>query len=101
MRTIKISAKCSDMFSAQLCENGVVKREYDGYVPVWFPNPSVEHYGDYVDLEIDIDTGKIVNWKKPGARNLLDFKDLECRREEDSQKARSIEWQEAKDMGAI
>jgi len=89
MRTIKISAKCSDMFSAMLYEDGKATGEMDGYVPRWLPNPSVDHYGDYVELEIDIDTGKIVNWKKPTNAQLREtFKDLECRREEDSQKAR-------------
>ena len=37
-------------------------REYDGYVPDFFPG---KHYGDYVQLEIDADTGKILNWKAP------------------------------------
>jgi hypothetical protein len=70
MRTINISAKCSDLFSAQLRENNKVIGEYDGYVPTWLPNPAVNHGGDYVDLTIDVDTGKIVNWKKPTAANL-------------------------------
>ena len=39
--------------------------EYSGYVPAWFPNPHVNHYGDYATLEIDVDTGQILNWKKP------------------------------------
>lgn len=64
-QTIRISAKCSDMFSAQLKTDGKFAGEYDGYVPKWFPNPSVQHYGDYVDLEIDLATGQILNWKKP------------------------------------
>lgn len=90
MKTIKITAKCSDMFSAALFENGVLKGEYDGYVPAWFPAPTVQHYGDYVELTIDLDTGKIVNWKKPTRANLADFKEPECRREEDSQKAQDM-----------
>jgi len=76
MRTINISAKCSDLFFAQLREDNKVTGEYDGYVPAWFPNPAVSHYGDYVDLTIDIDTGKIVNWKKPTNAQLREtFKD--------------------------
>jgi hypothetical protein len=73
MRTIHITAKCSDMFSAQLRENNKVLAEYDGYVPAWFPNPTVNHGGDYVELTIDVDTGKIVNWKKPTAANMKEF----------------------------
>ena len=58
---IKISAKCSDLFSASLFnENGrQIGKEYQGYVPKFFPG---EHYGDYIMLEIDTETGKILNW---------------------------------------
>ena len=73
MKTIIINAKCSDMFGAALTQDGKTVGEYDGYVPSWFPNPNSNHYGDYVELEIDIETGKIVNWKKPTAENLKDF----------------------------
>lgn len=61
-RILKICVKCSDMFSATLEEDGKETAEYSGYVPSFFPE---EHYGDYVELDIDIDTGMIVNWKKP------------------------------------
>lgn len=63
--TIRVCVKCSDMFNAQLIEDGKESKEYDGYVPLWFPNPNENHYGDYVDLEIDLETGQILNWKKP------------------------------------
>lgn len=64
IKTISISAKCSDMFFAQAHdENGdKVGVDHDGYVPEFMPD---EHYGDYVILDIDIETGKILNWKKP------------------------------------
>jgi len=67
MKTLTISAKCSDLFSARLSSDlfpGSPKN-YDGYVPDWFPNPNAGHYGDYVQLTIDVDTGHILNWKKP------------------------------------
>lgn len=66
-KTIRINAKCSDMFSANLVDDkGIACGDaYDGYVPSWFPNPNTEHYGDYVELEIDLATGQIVNWKRP------------------------------------
>jgi hypothetical protein len=50
------------MFSAFLYKDNKIVGEYDGYVPDFMPT---KHYGDYVCLEIDIDTGAIVNWKKP------------------------------------
>lgn len=55
-----ISAKCSDLFSMSIGE-----KNYVGYVPDWLPNSNVKHYGDYVELKIDITTGQIINWKQP------------------------------------
>ncbi len=63
--TLSITAKCSDMFLATLHNNGHYKGEYSGYVPAWFPNSNVSHFGDYVELRIDVATGQILNWKKP------------------------------------
>lgn len=59
---LKINAKCSDMFSC-IIENskGQELLNYDGYVPNFMPN---EHYGDYVELTIDVKTGKIIDWPK-------------------------------------
>jgi hypothetical protein len=70
-KTISITAKCSDMFSAVLRENGKTLGTYEGYVPKFFPG---EHYGDYVELEIDAETGRILNWKKPTIKDLTIFK---------------------------
>jgi len=70
MKKLTICAKCSDMFSASLYEDGKHKN-YDGYVPDFFPD---QHYGDYVMLDIDIDTGMILNWKKPTKKDLNIFK---------------------------
>ena len=67
MKTIKISAKCSGMFCANLIVDGEWVGEYDGYVPDWFPN---DHYGEYVILTIDLDTGRIIDWKKPTQKQL-------------------------------
>ena len=62
MKTISMSAKCSDLFSARLNVDDQLVGEYMGYVPDFFPG---KHYGDYVLLNIDIETGQILNWKKP------------------------------------
>jgi hypothetical protein len=35
--------------------------DYTGYVPNFMPGESE----DYVDLEIDVNTGQILNWKRP------------------------------------
>lgn len=59
---IKVCAKCSDLFSMS---NDVC--EYAGYVPDFFPG---EHWGDYLMLDIDTDSGLILNWKKPTKKQL-------------------------------
>jgi hypothetical protein len=61
-RVMQMSAKCSDLFSAFLFEDGKEVGEYHGYVPNFMPE---QHYGDYVELKIDVDTGQILNWQKP------------------------------------
>lgn len=70
-KILVISAKCSDLFCASLQDGkGNELGEYNGYVPDFFPG---EHYGDYVQLEIDIVTGQILNWNKPTAADLKIF----------------------------
>jgi hypothetical protein len=66
-RILSICAKCVDAFGSKLIENGEVTNSYEGYVPKFFPN---EHFGDYIELDIDIDTGQIVNWKTPTKEEL-------------------------------
>ena len=67
-KTIRINAKCCDLFCASLHDvSGNEIGEYNGYVPDFMPG---DHYGDYVDLEIDLQTGKILNWKAPSATAL-------------------------------
>jgi len=66
MTKLSISAKCSDMFDATISSDKPgLNGEYSGYVPAWFPNPGASHCGDYVTLEIDMETGRILNWRKP------------------------------------
>ena len=55
MPVIQIHAKCSDMFSMGTPEG----QEYEGYVPDFFPE---QHFGDYIILDIDTETGVILNW---------------------------------------
>lgn len=61
MKTIRISAKCVDSFTAILEENGNGLGEHYGEIPGWFPNDCNE----YIELEIDITTGHILNWVTP------------------------------------
>ena len=47
-----------------------VLKEYDGYVPDFMPD---EHYNDYVYIEIEIATGKIINWKPNAQKEVNKF----------------------------
>lgn len=67
---LQISAKCSDRFNAQIVDDKGDIKYYDGYVPDWFPG---QNYGDYVMLDIDTETGQILNWKKPSKEDLEIF----------------------------
>ena len=70
VKTIYITAKCSDQCAiAYYDENNQVVGNSDGYVPDFMPN---EHYGDYIEIEIEIATGQILGWKKPTQKELKD-----------------------------
>ena len=70
--TIFVSAKCSDLcFVDYFNKAGENVGERDDYVPKFMP----ERGGDYVSLEIEIATGKILNWKVPTQKELKDSMD--------------------------
>ena len=71
-KELHIYCKVSDRFTASLHDqNGKeIHDQDDGYVPDFMPG---EHYGDYVILNIDIDTGQILNWKQPTAEEIPKF----------------------------
>ena len=69
VKTVSIYCKVSDRFTYQLkdAEGAIVHYQDDGYVPDFMPG---EHYGDYVILDIDLDTGMVTNWHKPTAAQI-------------------------------
>ena len=72
-KTLKVNLKVCDEFTARLVDqDGLPLKEYKGYVPHFMPG---EHFGDYVILDIDIDTGKITNWRVPPAEEMQEFID--------------------------
>jgi len=59
MGTLSVSAKCSDLCFTTYIDKDGNETETDGYVPRDIGIGG----GDYVDLEIDMKTGQILNWK--------------------------------------
>lgn len=68
-KTLKIHCKVCDNFTASLMDQdgNEIHEQEDGYVPHFMPG---QHYGDYLILDIDLDTGQIVNWKAPTADDI-------------------------------
>ncbi len=66
---LKILAKCSDMCRIKLIDdNGRLIVEKDGYVP------SIEGIGksDYIEMAIDVESGKVIGFSKESIASLLD-----------------------------
>jgi hypothetical protein len=68
-KTLRIHCKVSDRFTYAIDDEqgDEIYEQEDGYVPDFMPG---EHYGDYVILDIDLDTGMVTNWKKPTAAQI-------------------------------
>lgn len=69
MRKLSISAQCSDRFSCRVYDDGKEVLSYDGYIPNFIPN----RYGDNLTLEIDAETGTILNWKENAITLIQEF----------------------------
>ena len=71
-KTLKMHCKVRDGFSAQLVDDRgkIIAEQEDGYVPGFMPG---KHFGDYVILDIDIDTGMVENWKTPTAADIQEW----------------------------
>ena len=68
-KTLRIHCKVSDRFTYSIddAQGEEIHRQEDGYVPDFMPG---KHYGDYVILDIDLDTGMVTNWMKPTAAQI-------------------------------
>jgi len=63
-KVISISAHCRDMFDMSVMDaKGNCIADYDGYVPSFMPNGG--GYGDAVEMDIDIETRRILDWTNP------------------------------------
>lgn len=65
-KTISFSAKCDELFSIRLLAAGnqLIKEVEGGSIP-----PTLGGNG-YVELEIDLATGQVVNWTPPTVEQL-------------------------------
>ena len=68
-KTLRIHCKVSDRFTYAIddAQGDEIYSQDDGYVPDFMPG---KHYGDYVILDIDLDTGMVTNWLKPTAAQI-------------------------------
>lgn len=64
VKRLKTCIKVCDRFTADVidADGETIRTIQDEYVPDCFPG---QHYGDYLELDIDIETGQILNWDKP------------------------------------
>lgn len=71
-KELRMFVKCCDRFTAGIFDQfgEEIASQDDGYVPDFMPD---DHYGDYIILNIDIDTGFVTNWKKPSAEQIQEF----------------------------
>ena len=71
-KTLRIHCKVCDNFTASICDESgnELGGQEDGYVPGFMPG---EHYGDYLILDIDIDTGQVTNWTVPTREQIESF----------------------------
>lgn len=67
-KVLKMHLKVGDMFTATLHDQDgeEIFEQRGGYAPGFLPG----YYGDYVFLDVDIDTGKILNWTPPTEQQL-------------------------------
>lgn len=60
MKTLSFTAKCSDLFGGNIyTDDDDTSIELEGYVPY---NIGIGG-GDYIEMKIDIETGKIIGWE--------------------------------------
>lgn len=69
VKTVSLNAKVRDEgYYTFKDQDGEVVHDYEGYVPGFFPG---QHYGDYLDFVIDLETGQILNWDSGAVKRQL------------------------------
>lgn len=65
---VSVSAKVNDLcFIQLLSEDDEILKEHDGHLPKFIPGSS-----DQIELEIDLATGRILNWN-PNPKDVENF----------------------------
>lgn len=84
---ISICAKCSDLCAITVEDDkGKTILDHDGYVPDFFFGG-----GDYIELTIDNETGKIEDWKPITIDQIKEFNEEEGIEEETEEEREEIE----------
>lgn len=76
-KEVRMHLKVCDNFTASLNDQdgAEICAQEDGYVPGFMPG---EHYGDYVILNIDLETGLVTNWNTPSTKKIVEWVE-QCR----------------------
>lgn len=77
-KTVEVEAKVIQVHCKVRDEGSYILKDQDGaeicckdgYVPGFFPG---NHHGDYLILDIELETGKILNWVPPMPEQLMKF----------------------------
>lgn len=79
-KTLRIFMKVRDEFCADIVSSDgeIIGGSTDVYVPDFMPQRVTgategSHFGDYLILDIDLDSGLITNWKTPMAEQIEKF----------------------------
>lgn len=67
--TLQISAKCNDCCEAVLFDGGKEIARKSGYVTRLLPGGG----GDYIEMEIDLQTGQVLNLVPPSGLQVASF----------------------------
>lgn len=72
VKTVSVHVKVCDRgcYDFKSPTGTTLKSLDEDYVPDFFPG---EHYGDYLILDIDLETGQITNWKKPSENQIKEI----------------------------
>lgn len=77
-KTVEVEAKVIQVHCKVRDEGSYTLKDQDGeeicskegYVPGFFPD---KHFGDYLILDIEIESGKILNWVPPSKEQIQEF----------------------------